>query len=194
MTAEAFVERHGPALLRCPVGCRTTPSTAPAPRRSGPTRLCSAAPSTSPRRSPAVGASCPSACTMCACREAIRTPTLAPVPYRTPTAAPSLSRFCADPRSHVRLGLVHRRLRRGRCRQRLGENEVRCQTRGALPALPAGCRRARVCHASRALAQHLHVRGRSPVGALSRALYAGRWTNNGPDGGSRLVKWDGSHG
>jgi len=24
-------------------------------------------------------------------------------------------------------------------------------------------------------------------------LCAGRWTNNGPDGGSRLLKWDGSH-
>ena len=38
------------------------------------------------------------------------------------------------------------------------------------------------------------------VGALSRALFhgrstpcAGRWSSNGPDGGSRLVHWDGSH-
>ena len=122
-------------------------------------------------------------------------PNPCPVP-NAPTAAASLSRFCADPRSRVRLGLVHQR-RRG-CRQRLGQTEVRCPTRSAAAALPAGIRRARVCHTSRALAQHLHlwhmqsthldVCGRSPVGALSpgalrRALPGGLPTARTADQG-----------
>ena len=95
MTAEAFVERHGPALLQWlqtnTVECAcTTPFGPDESLQRGTIDLTT---SIACRRCymPL------SACRMCACREATRTPTLAR--YRTPTAAPSLSRFCADSRS-----------------------------------------------------------------------------------------------